>query len=142
MASTTPTTDVVTTECALLQCRKICQFQENTYTQNAAYFKMFSRPRALGSISVSDRRAVYTPHRALKTSIFSALLNHLPKLRRKKNIYEHRVWLLRNASSQNHRMHTGKQRKQTLKDVLSEYLMLFPATNTKVRPGHCKTNSL
>lgn len=29
-------------------------------------------------------------------------------------------------------MHTGKQRKQTLWDVLSTYLMLFPATNTKV----------
>lgn len=59
-----------------------------------------------------------------------------------KKTYMSTVWLLRNASSQNHRMHTGKQRKQTLKDVLSEYLMLFPATNTKVRPGHCKTNSL
>lgn len=39
-------------------------------------------------------------------------------------------------------MHTRKQRKQTLKDVLSAYLMPFPAANTKVRPGRCKTDSL
>lgn len=39
-------------------------------------------------------------------------------------------------------MHTGKQGKQTLKDVLSAYLMPFPAANTNVRSGRCRNDSL
>lgn len=55
----------------------------NTYTKNAACSKMGSK-RNSGPISILHCRNIYTPNWALKTSIFSALLNHLPKLRWKK----------------------------------------------------------
>lgn len=60
--------------------------------------KCAAKPRIWTNQHVQNGRFILL--RALKTSILSALLNHLPKLRWKKNLYEQRVWLLRNASSQ------------------------------------------